>query len=358
MNKIAPRQLFFFLACVAPVGKIVLLPTQLAYYSQNDLLFPLVVNFLIQAGVIFLIMLLARSNKTFYDLLAFTFGRIVAKILICIFAAFLFFAAFLPLLEQKLFVQSVFYDTLPSVVAFSSFFLFSAYLCAKPIAGLGRVWDILAPLAIAGIAGLLVIATPNADFEALSPAGAAGWNGFLSGTGYTWGWFYDSALVLMLMGRFEYRKGMAWKSLLCYLAGAAVVVFFFAVFYGVYSDIAVRQIFAFAKIGKYTSGVSVLGRVDYLFVFALTLVMAFYVAMPVQLGISCLVQTFGSGKYKPGIFSAAVNLIFLILSIAFDYLFSAISDTFNQTLFWIFPVFCVLVPLLALLLRRRPRAKV
>ncbi len=50
MSKIAPRQLYFFFACIAPLGKLVLLPTQLAQYSANDLLFPAAINFLLQAA--------------------------------------------------------------------------------------------------------------------------------------------------------------------------------------------------------------------------------------------------------------------------------------------------------------------
>lgn len=358
MNKIASRQLYFFLACIAPLGKLVLLPTQLVFYAGNDLLFPAAINFLVQTVMVFFILLLAKSNRTFYKLLENTFGKITAKILICIFSLFLVFCALLPIFEQKLFVQSVFYDTLPSTVAFSPFFLFSAYLCAKPAANLGRTWDILAPFAIVGMVGILCFAVPNADFGALMPAGASGVKGILRGTAYTMSWFYDSALLLMLVGKFEYKKGMAWKGMLAYLAGAAVIMFFLAVLYGVYADIAIRQLFGFAKVGKYYAGVTVLGRIDYLFIFMLTLGMAFYCAMPLQLGVTCLVEAFGSGKLKPMLFSVVVNLVVLILSVVFEYQFGAINDTIGETLFWLFPVFCVLVPLLALLLRRNPREKV
>lgn len=357
MNKIAPRQLYFFLACIAPLGKLVVLPTQLANYCGNDLLFPAAMNFLLQAGVVFLVMLVAKSNKTFYDLLVNTFGKIAAKILICIFALFLFFASLLPILEQKLLVQSVFYDTLPSAVAFSSFFLFSAYLCAKPASVLGRTWDVLGPLMIAGIVGIFVCAIPNADFGAIAPVGASGAKSIFSSMAYTMSWFYDTAILLMLVGRFEYQKGMAWKSALFYLLGAAAILLFLATFYGVYQDISVKQIFAFSKIGKYNSGVTVLGRIDYFFVFTLTLGMAFYCALPLQLCVTCLTHAFGAGKYKPALFSLGANLIIFILSLLFDYKFDAISKAFNQMLWYVFPVFCVLVPVLALLLRRKHRER-
>ena len=358
MNKIVPRQLYFLLAAIMPVGKLVLMPTQIVYYAHNDLLFPAAINFCIQAFAIFLVMLLARNNKTFYELLVFTFGKIAAKIILTIFSVFLFYAAFLPLLEQKLLVQSVFYDTLPSIVAFSPFFLFGAYLCAKPLLHMGRVWDILAPVSIVGYLGILVLSFSNADFSALLPVGGSGADGIFQGTAYSLSWFFDSALVLALMGKFEYKKGMAWKCPLMYLLGAAGIILFLAVFYGIYSDIAVRQLFGFSKMSKYFAGITVLGRIDYLFIFSLAFVMVFYCSLPLHAGVDCLIQAYGSDHYKPTIFSVVINLVILILTVTLDYQFNVINEFITKTLVWIFPAFSILVPALALLLRRKSREKV
>ena len=353
MAKISARQLFFFLACVAPVGKIILMPSALVQAANNDLLFPAAANFLLQAGVIFLVMLLSRSNQTFYQLLANTFGKIAAKIISVALTLFLLYCALLPILEQKLFVQSIFYDTLPSLIAFAPFFIFSAYLCAKQLSSLGRVWDIIAPISIVGFFGIIVLAVGNADFGALMPVGASGGKGFLSGTAYTMLWFYDSLLVLMLMGRFEYKKGMAWKAAVFYLVGAAAVLFFLAVFYGIFSDIAIRQIFAFAKISRYFSAITVLGRIDYIFIYALGLVMAFYCAMPMQAAAECLSDTFGGGTLRSALYSVGINAVMLTITIALDYSFGSVRDTVGYRLFWLFPAVCVGLPLLALCLRRK-----
>lgn len=353
MAKISSRQLFFFLACVAPVGKIILMPSTLVEMAGNDLLFPAAANFLLQAGVIFLVMLLSRSNLTFYALLENTFGKIAAKIVSVVLSLFFLYAAILPILEQKLFVQSTFYDTLPSLVAFAPFFIFSAYLCAKQLSALGRIWDILAPLSIIAFFGIMFLSVSNADFEALMPVGAGGAGGFLRGSAYTMIWFYDSLFVLMLMGRFEYKKGMAWKAAVFYLVGAAAVLFFLAVFYGIFSDIAIRQIFAFAKISKYFSAITVLGRIDYIFIYTLGIVMAFYCAMPMQTAAECLCDAFGGGTLRSALYSAGINAVMLTLTVLLDFSFGTLSRTLGRQLFWIFPAFCVLLPLLALCLRRK-----
>jgi len=356
MNKISARQLYFFLACIAPVGKLVLLPTQLVLYAQNDLLIPAALNYLLQAGAIFCAVLLARREKTLSELLENTFGK-VGRIIFSVFLSLFFlYAAILPILEQKLFVQGVFYDTLPSLIAFAPYFLFSAYLCAKPLSSLGRAFDLLAPLSIVGIAGILILSVSNADFGALAPVGASGASGIFRGMAYTMSWFFDSAIVLLLVGKFDYMKGMAVKSTLFYLIGGAVYLFFLAVFYGVFSSIAARQIFAFTKISKYFSAVSVLGRIDYVFICLIALVMAFYTAIPLQTG-TCLLRESCGRKGKPIYYSIAVNLVLLLISLLTNYSFHDVLQTISVVLFWIFPLFTLLLPPLCLLLRSRKREK-
>ena len=357
MNKISTRQLLFFLAAIAPVGKIILLPANLVHYARNDLLFPAAMNFFLQACVVFLVLLLAKSNKSFYQLIADKLGEVAAKIILSIFALFFFFAAILPLLEQKLCVHSVFFDTLPTNIVASCFYLFSAYICAKPLASFGRTWDILAPLSVAAFAGIFIFSLKATDLGALSPALQSGGKGIFEGFLYSMSWFLDSAILLALLGKIDYKKGLPWKGLLCYLAGAIAVLVFLAIFYGIFQETAVNQQYAFAKISRYFSGVESLGRIDYLFIFGLSLVMAFYVALPLQAGIDFIRQAFGSRerRFLPEILSVVVNAVMFALTYLLDYRYRSLNDIVCVKLFWIFPVFCLLLPALALLLKIRRR---
>ncbi|MDE6273565.1 MAG: spore germination protein [Clostridiales bacterium] len=357
MAKISSRQLYFLLACIMPVGKLILMPTHLVHDAKNDLLIPAAANILIQAGMIFIVMLLSRSNKQLYDLLDYTFGRIVAKVLTALFALFLFFAALMPLLEQKLLVQSVFYDTLPSLLVFSPFFLFSIYICATPISSFGRVWDLLAPISIVSFIGIIAFSFGSADFGALLPVGASGAKSIVSAGAYTMSWFYDSALILCLMGKFEYKKNMAWKSALFYLLGGLAILLFLAIFYGIFEELSLRQLFAFSKTSKYFSAITAMGRIDYIFIYAIALVMAYFCTLPLHAGVDCMNRAFGGNKVATPLYAVGVNLVMLVVSIVLDFNYATVSNLLTRTLFWIFPAFCVLLPLLCLLLRRSPREK-
>ncbi len=353
MNKLSARQIYFFLAFVAPVGKLVVLPARLAEYAGNDLWIPAAVQFLLQAAIVFCVLLLAKRNMSLFELLENTFGKAVAGIAVLLFGLFLLYAGLLPILEQKLFVQGVFYDTLPSLLAFTPFFLFAAYLCSKPLSSYGRVFDLLAPIAAAGLAGVLLFSAANADYGAVLPVGASGAEGLLRGTAYSFSWFFDSVLLLFFLGKFEYKKGMAWKGALCYLGGGAAVVFFLIVFYGIFEGTAINQLFAFTKTSKYFSGFTVLGRVDYLFIFALSLVMAFYCALPLSGAIESCVQVFGRRKYLPTLLAVGIGVLYFVFTWLFDYRFGDVMSAVSQKAFWVFPVFTVLLPALCLLLKRR-----
>lgn len=353
MNRISSRQLFFFLACVAPVGKIVLMPSHLVYRVQNDLLLPALLNYATQALAVFCVLLLVKEQKSFYELLLLRTGKVVAKAVYAFFMLFCFFAALIPVLEQSLLVQNIFYDTLPSVLTFAPFFLFSAFLCAKPLACRGRAWDILGPAAIFSFCGLIAFSLMKADFGALLPVGISGGKNVLQAAGDTLGWFCDPLFLLLLLGKVDYRKGIALRGAICYLLGGIAVMLFLAVYYGIFSSIALRQIFAFAKISKYFSGITMLGRIDFLFIYLLSFVMTFYCSLPLHACVHCAGELFGEGKLKTSVFSVAVNGGMLLLTVLFNLSFQTVSNTVLRTLFWVFPIFTLLVPLLSLFLRRK-----
>ena len=62
--KLRSRQILFFLALIAPVGKLVLMPAQIVSVSGNDLLFPVLAQLLMQAALVFCVLLLARREQS------------------------------------------------------------------------------------------------------------------------------------------------------------------------------------------------------------------------------------------------------------------------------------------------------
>ena len=106
------------------------------------------------------------------------------------------------------------------------------------------------------------------------------------------------------------------------------------------------------------AGMTVLGRIDYLFIFAATFALTFYVIFPLHGTVGMLTEAFGGKKQLPFLLSAAVNLVMLVVIYLLNFRTSQTVEWVTGRLFWIFPVFSVLLPLLLLLIfGRRPHEK-
>jgi len=353
MNKLSARQLCLFLACLTPCGKLLSAPAVLAREAGGDLLLSALINFVFQGVIIFFILWLAeRTELTFFDLLKNTFGKVAAKAIYFIFALYFLFYALFPLLEQKFFVQSELYDSLPSLLVFLPFFLFSLFACTKNITAIGRSADIALPLFVISVGGLLFMSFSSADFSAILPVGDSSPLKVLSGSAHTQNWFSDSAFVLLLLGRFPAGRKTTIKATISYAVGAAITLVFLLVFYGIFQSIAPRESYAVSKIGRYYSALSVIGRVDILLNYIFAIVLLFYSVIPLMLGAECLSRVFGEHRI-------VYSIIFNGLAAAFIIIFShsaiIVYKVINVYMFPVFIVFAYAFPFMALFLKRKKR---
>ena len=316
MDKIKLRQICFLFAAVMPVTKMIIYPATVSYYAKNDLLLSAALNLLLMGAVLALVVFLSyRTDMTFFDLLQNTFGRVAARVIYGIFALFFALSALLPLMEQKGFVTQIFYENIPSVIAFAPFFGVSFFACVKGFKTIGRAADIALPVFAACFAVIILLALPEADFSALLPVGGGG-EGIFRGSLYGLNWYTECLYPLFFLGHFKREKG-AWRKVgLSFLLGGAALLLFLGTFYGIFADIAVQQQNAIAQISKYTTAFTSLGRIDLLFIFALAL------------------------------------LVFIVF---FKYSYLELQTFFTQSLWYVFAFFAYVLPAAALLLRKEAR---
>ena len=131
----------------------------------------------------------------------------------------------------------------------------------------------------------------------------------------------------------------------------------FALFYGIFQGIAPVQFFAFAKTAKYFPAVGILGRVDYLFIYALALAMIFSSLMPMLSAAELLKEAFGESKQKCLLYSLLLNGAMIASSAALGFAFPAAERFLTRTLVWLFPLFSAALPLALLLLRERRKRR-
>ena len=151
---------------------------------------------------------------------------------------------------------------------------------------------------------------------------------------------------LFFLGHFKYEKHGAAKVMLAYAAGTAVVLLFLAVFYGIFSDIALRQINTIAQISKYTTAFTSLGRIDLLFVYALSLVLSFAACLPMQLSVHCAKSAIGC---KPLVPALLLNGALLAGSFFFSGAYRELQQIVIERLWFLPLLFAYLLPALAAL---------
>lgn len=351
MDKIKLRQICFLFAAIMPVTKTIIYPATLTYYAGNNLLLSSALNFLLMGAVLALVIFLSyRTDMTFFDLLQNTFGRVTARIIYGLFALFFAFSALLPLMEQKGFVAQVFYENIPSFIAFAPLFGVSFFACVKGFKTIGRAADIALPVFAVCFAVILLLALPEADFSALLPVGG---DGVFRGSLYGLNWYTECLYPLFFLGHFEREKGAWWKAGLSFLCGAAATLGFLAIFYGIFADIAVQQQNAIAQISKYTTAFTSLGRIDLLFIFALALVLVFALCIRAQLSVHCACKALGG--VNPLLPAAALNILLLVLIVFFKYSYLELQTFFTRSLWPVFIIFAYVLPAAALLLRKKAR---
>lgn len=301
MDKIKIRQICFILACMLPLTKTIIYPTTLVYDVGHDLLWSAAINLV--AG---------KPHHTFRDA-AFqkdrqdavrTGGKHLRKRgrahRVRLFAVFFIVAAALPIMEQKSFVLTVFYENVPSFISFAPFFALSLFASIKGIKSIGRMADVLMPIFVVSFAAIIVFSLPEAEFGELLPVLSATPPSKLFHSSYTsLSWYTDCVFLLFFMGHYRYEKGSTLKVMISYGVGAVLTLVFLAVFYDIFGSIALRQQYTLSQISKYTTTFSSLGRIDFVFIYALTLVLVFYLMLPLVLCVHCVKKTIGCKALYP-----------------------------------------------------------
>ena len=276
------RQIALFAAFVLPIYKMLELPSLLAQFAGGDLLLPAFLQFLSQFAVLLgVLYTVSRSDKPLFARLEEQLGKGI-YLFYSVYALFFLFVAILPLLDLEKFVYAVFYDTSPTSFAFAFFFFLSAFLCMRGVKTLGRFGDLSLFLFVIPFAVLIIMSVFEADVTSLLPLFERKFGDTMYAIKYTAPHFADVALLLPLLGNMSYQKGDAKKISIGYGVGALCSLLFLAIFYGLFSSVAPRVHYAFAKIAQYFPPLAVVGRIDLIFVYLLCAVLFVYVATPLQ----------------------------------------------------------------------------
>lgn len=342
------RQIAFAAAFLLPTAKFLEVPRLLAKYSMGDLLLPALLHALSQTLVLLAVLYAAsRSEIPLIERLKAFLGKGI-YLLYGIYALYFLFAAVLPLLDMEKFVYAAFFDTAPTTFSFAFFFIFSAFVCTKGIKAILRSADICLFLFLLPFLALVVMGFSAADFSNLMPLFSVNFSASATAFRRSQPYFSDVILLLPLLLNLSYKKGDGVKIVAGYAVGSLFTLLFLSVFFGIYASIAAREHYAFSKIAQYFPALSVVGRIDLIFVYLLSVVLLFYTCLPLQYATLSISSILGTKRQT---FVSALLNFFLFIGVLFlNKYYDTIHNFVSGNLFFVFIIFADMVPLFLLFL--------
>lgn len=354
-QKICARQIAFAAAFLLPAAKLLEAPSLLAEYAKGDLLLPALMHFLTQALVLLGILFAASNSKqTLMERLKRKLGKGIFAVY-ALYALYFLFAAALPLLDLDKFVYAAFFDTAPTSFSFYVFFFLSAFIATKGVKAVGRSADLCLFLFLVPFLAILGMSFVDADFTRLLPLFQTKFPFVTQAFNRTTPHFSDAVLLLPLLMNLRYEEGDGKKILLGYGAGGLFTLLFLAFFFAIFSSIAPREHYAFAKIAQYFPALSVVGRIDLLFVYFLSVVLLFYTCLPIQYTAQAIGKLFRTQRLT--LISALLNFALLLALLFLNKNYNAIYALISGKLYPVFWIIADLLPLFCLLLPADEREK-
>lgn len=354
--KINVRQICFILAFYTAATKLLLYPIILSGFSGRDLVFSALISFLVQGIAVWAVAFLgSKTDKTLFELIRDALGGVAARIVYGFFAAFFLFCTIPCMFEQKLYVQAIFYDTVPSFIVFVPIFLFTVYAGSKGFKNIGRCADVCMPIFIVTMAFIFFMSFSEVDFSNLLPVLKSSPAGYLGGSLKTSFFFLEPAYLLMFLGNFRYRRGDAAKLTLSYALGTVIVLLFLAVFRGIYGELASSRQFAVSKTSLYFSAIDIVGRIDLYALYALEIVMLFALVLNIQLSVHCLEQC--TGWSCPELLSFFENIVLFIIILTCGGSLAGLQNFYTGWSWIIILLFATVAPFAAWAFKRGKRRR-
>lgn len=293
-NKMTLRQVCFTLTAFTVSLKIISLPSHVAKFSQESLWISAIINFLLDGLMIFFILKISEKfdGLTFYQILDQNCGKAFTKTVFFLYFIYFFLKSYLPLNEQKNYIEIALYETTHVIWIFLPIFLVSAFFSYKGLKTVGRLSDLMIWFTAFSIIVLICLSLPASHFSNILPIIGVPFKSILTGSFRSLPWYFDSTYILFIIGNFKSEKLKKTKIMLSYVVGALVVIFFFIVLYGEFGPLTERQYYAPIKMGKYYLSTSNSGRIDYLAGFALAIVCVFSTTLPLVFSSLCLSHVF------------------------------------------------------------------
>ncbi len=345
------KQFVVVVFIMAIATKMFILPIYLIQSAGRDGYVVLAITSAVELLFLIITILAMRlsQERDFFTLLTSVFGKIGAKVIVALFALFLFFKINVAATETITFyTDSVFADFDSSIMTIV-LLVFLVAVANRTLRALCRLNEIITPIIVIGITGIMTLAIiTGTDLANIFPA-FQNMGRFMYSLVHNLSWMGDFTPLVLFVGRTEIKKkGTAIAAGASGLIGLALVVFQSLVMCSAFGNVPelVDSSTNISGILQYTVG-NVYGRVD-MIAFILWSIAAFVeTAMFFYAASRCIEFVIGkNAHFAVGLGLGVALFITLIFGLTDPTVFEALMSCYSTSV--ISPLFTAGIPVLAL----------
>ena len=260
---------FFILVFVCGMAiKMFMLPALLLKVSGRESI--VVVTFYLIVEVVcllFLLLTLSRNpDKTLYQILEETLGKIISKIIIVYFSGLLLLKLLLMLSEVKVFFSVSIYERISWEIMIIPLLALCVGFATKPLTTIGRSAQIFMPLIVVSTIILSLLLSSNVPLFNILPLFSNGAQSTIEGIKTFPVWFGDVSLLLVCLGNVKTGKKFVLKAVATRVFSAVFVLAFSLIMFSTYADITdlIDYGHNVSSMTQYSLGSHDYGRFDYI----------------------------------------------------------------------------------------------
>lgn len=287
-RKLKNSNLIFFILAFFPVVKTITMPSILAKYSFEGCVISAIILLLCDLLLTFVVMFANSYRKqTLETAIEEKFGKIFYRLFYLWYAIYFVLKSFLFCCENALNLQANLYDTSPTILVFIPFFIFSFYACVAGIKSILKCSTVLCVLSISSLIFISALTLSQCQWVTLLPLFNRPVSTYSNAIKRTLFWFNDG-LYLLFISDYVEKKNALRKTVVADLISSAIIVFFIAMFYAVFSFIAPVKLYAATQMSKYGVINSNILRFDQFAYLVIIFVNVFAISIPIIIASDCL----------------------------------------------------------------------
>lgn len=238
MDRVKFKQFMCLTFLVALAMKMFMLPVLLMRVSGRDGFLVMVIALVADLLLLVLVsaVIHAAGDHTFFDVLSRAFGKVAAKIIALITAAFYMLKLFMLIADIMIFFSTSVFDSTMSSLHLIPLIVLFGYFAFKPLSATGRLSELFTPIVIVSMLLLGALTLPEVDFSGLLPFVGEGWEPVTQGLITFTLWFGDFTVLLVLTGKTDGRGRKMYFSLIPAAVGGVLLLTFASVLFSAYGD--------------------------------------------------------------------------------------------------------------------------